>query len=29
MGAVWAAEQPEPVKRRVALKLIKAGMDSA
>jgi serine/threonine protein kinase len=29
MGAVWAAEQAEPVKRRVALKLIKAGMDSA
>jgi serine/threonine protein kinase len=28
MGAVWAAEQSEPVKRRVALKLIKAGMDS-
>jgi tRNA A-37 threonylcarbamoyl transferase component Bud32 len=29
MGAVWAAEQSEPVKRRVALKLIKAGMDSS
>jgi serine/threonine protein kinase len=28
MGAVWAAEQIEPVKRKVALKLIKAGMDS-
>ena len=28
MGTVWAAEQSEPVKRRVALKLIKAGMDS-
>src|SRR5262245_38348099 len=28
MGAVWAAEQSTPVKRRVALKLIKAGMDS-
>src|SRR5882757_6167398 len=28
MGAVWVAEQTEPVKRRVALKLIKAGMDS-
>src|SRR5436853_2303492 len=28
MGAVWVAEQSEPVKRRVALKLIKAGMDS-
>jgi serine/threonine protein kinase len=29
MGAVWVAEQSEPVKRRVALKVIKAGMDSA
>ena len=29
MGAVWVAEQHEPVKRRVALKLIKPGMDSA
>jgi eukaryotic-like serine/threonine-protein kinase len=28
MGAVWAAEQTEPVRRKVALKLIKAGMDS-
>src|SRR6185295_7830511 len=28
MGTVWAAEQTEPVKRRVALKLIKLGMDS-
>ncbi|MEN6451173.1 MAG: protein kinase [Thermoguttaceae bacterium] len=28
MGAVWVAEQTEPVRRRVALKLIKAGMDS-
>ena len=28
MGTVWAAEQSEPVRRRVALKLIKAGMDS-
>src|SRR5262249_55318971 len=28
MGSVWVAEQSEPVKRRVALKLIKAGMDS-
>jgi serine/threonine protein kinase/tetratricopeptide (TPR) repeat protein len=28
MGAVWVAEQTEPVKRKVALKLIKAGMDS-
>jgi serine/threonine protein kinase len=29
MGAVWVAEQTEPVKRRVALKLIKPGLDSA
>lgn len=28
MGTVWAAEQLRPVKRRVALKLIKRGMDS-
>ena len=28
MGAVWMAEQRSPVKRLVALKLIKAGMDS-
>jgi serine/threonine protein kinase/tetratricopeptide (TPR) repeat protein len=28
MGAVWVAEQSEPVKRRVALKVIKPGMDS-
>src|SRR5262249_40399828 len=28
MGAVWMAEQTEPVQRRVALKVIKAGMDS-
>src|SRR5438067_2547421 len=28
MGTVWVAEQTQPVKRRVALKLIKAGMDS-
>jgi serine/threonine protein kinase/Tfp pilus assembly protein PilF len=28
MGAVWLAEQTEPVRRRVALKLIKAGMDT-
>ena len=28
MGEVWIADQTEPVKRRVALKLIKAGMDS-
>ena len=29
MGSVWMAEQTEPVRRTVALKLIKAGMDSA
>ena len=28
MGTVWVAEQSEPVKRRVALKLIKIGMDT-
>jgi eukaryotic-like serine/threonine-protein kinase len=28
MGEVWLAEQMEPVRRRVALKLIKAGMDT-
>ena len=28
MGTVWMAEQTEPVKRLVALKVIKAGMDS-
>jgi serine/threonine protein kinase/tetratricopeptide (TPR) repeat protein len=28
MGTVWAAEQTVPVRRKVALKLIKAGMDS-
>jgi eukaryotic-like serine/threonine-protein kinase len=28
MGSVWMAEQTEPVRRTVALKLIKAGMDS-
>src|SRR5262245_28987517 len=28
MGTVWRAEQLEPVQRQVALKLIKAGMDS-
>jgi serine/threonine protein kinase/tetratricopeptide (TPR) repeat protein len=28
MGTVWVAEQLAPVKRRVALKLIKAGLDS-
>jgi serine/threonine protein kinase len=29
MGAAFLAEQEEPVRRRVALKIIKAGMDSA
>jgi serine/threonine protein kinase len=29
MGEVWLAEQKRPVHRRVALKIIKAGMDSA
>jgi non-specific serine/threonine protein kinase/serine/threonine-protein kinase len=29
MGQVWLAEQTEPVRRQVALKVIKAGMDSA
>jgi non-specific serine/threonine protein kinase/serine/threonine-protein kinase len=28
MGEIWVAKQTEPVKRKVALKLIKAGMDS-
>jgi len=28
MGEVWLAEQQQPVRRRVALKLIKAGMDT-
>jgi serine/threonine protein kinase/tetratricopeptide (TPR) repeat protein len=28
MGAVWMAEQREPMQRKVALKIIKAGMDS-
>jgi len=28
MGSVWLAEQREPVKRKVAVKLVKAGMDS-
>src|SRR5882672_4888386 len=27
-GSVWMAEQKEPVKRRVALKIIKLGMDT-
>jgi WD40 repeat protein/serine/threonine protein kinase len=29
MGAVWMAEQQEPVRRRVALKVIKVGVDTA
>src|SRR5881409_3364132 len=29
MGVVYMAEQTEPVRRRVALKIIKPGMDSA
>src|SRR5262249_13195743 len=29
MGIVWMAEQQEPVRRLVALKVIKAGLDSA
>ncbi len=28
MGSVWLAEQKEPVRRKVAVKLVKAGMDS-
>ena len=28
MGTVWVAEQTRPVRRKVALKLIKVGMDS-
>ena len=28
MGEVWLAEQTQPVRRRIALKLIKAGMDT-
>src|SRR5262249_45684722 len=28
MGSVWMAQQTEPVKRLVAVKVIKAGMDS-
>src|SRR5262245_2336595 len=28
MGTVWLAEQREPVRRRVALKVVKPGMDS-
>jgi serine/threonine protein kinase/tetratricopeptide (TPR) repeat protein len=29
MGEVWLAEQHEPIRRTVALKVVKAGMDSA
>jgi serine/threonine protein kinase len=28
MGEVWLAEQRQPVRRRVAIKLIKTGMDT-
>src|SRR4029077_16202144 len=28
MGTVWMAEQIEPIKRRVAVKVVKEGMDS-
>ena len=28
MGTVWVAEQLQPVRRKVAIKLVKAGMDS-
>lgn len=28
-GAVWLAEQEEPIRRRVALKILKVGMDTA
>src|SRR5690242_21842125 len=28
MGEVWLAEQKEPVRRRVALKVVKAGMNT-
>jgi serine/threonine protein kinase/Flp pilus assembly protein TadD len=28
MGTVWMAEQQEPIQRRVAVKVVKAGMDS-
>jgi non-specific serine/threonine protein kinase/serine/threonine-protein kinase len=28
MGEVWLADQKEPVRRRVAIRLIKAGMDT-
>jgi serine/threonine protein kinase len=29
MGAVWMAEQQEPVRRLVAVKLIRAGLDNS
>jgi len=29
MGEVWVADQSEPVQRRIALKVIKTGLDSA
>ena len=29
MGEIWLAEHTEPVRRQVALKVIKAGMESA
>jgi non-specific serine/threonine protein kinase/serine/threonine-protein kinase len=29
MSSVWVAGQSQPVRRRVALKVIKTGMDSA
>jgi len=29
IGTVWMAQQDEPIRRRVALKIIKAGLDSA
>ncbi len=29
MGVVWAAEQKQPLRRKVALKVIKPGMDSS
>ena len=28
MGTVWMAEQTDPIKRRVAVKVVKEGMDS-
>ena len=29
MGEVWLAEQTQPIRRQVALKIIKPGMDTA